>query len=435
MNTSHNNHENTSDEANETPNVSNNTKLPHHLNAFRHRNYRLFFFGQIISLTGTWLQMIAQAWLVLKLTTPDNRALLLGISGAISALPFLLFSLPAGLLADRFAKRNILIITQTTSMILAFVLAALTHWHIVTIYHIMTLGFMLGTVNAFDAPTRQAFVAEMVGKDDLANAITLNSAMFNGARIAGPAIAGVAIAVVGVAGAFTLNGISFIAVIIGLLMMNMAQLHTTRRRTDGNGFAEGFQYIKSSRLVSALLILTSITSIFASSYMILMPIFANDILKLGAREFGFLMASSGVGALVGALTLSWLGNFSYKGKLLLAGNITYCIMLILFSYSRSFPVSCVILMAAGWGMIINMALINTLIQATVPDHLRGRVLSYYTMMFLGVAPLGNFESGLLAHWYGAPFAVRIGAAICLVAAFSLSPRFFNHGQQVVESSS
>lgn len=357
--------------------------------------------------------------------------MLLGVSGAISALPILLFSLPAGLLADRFRKRNILVLTQTTAMILAFALAALTHWQIVTINHIIVLGFMLGTVNAFDAPTRQSFVVDMVGKDDLANAIALNSAMFNGARIVGPAIAGAAIAWIGVAGAFTLNGISFIAVIIGLLMMNMKQLHTTVPKMSGNGFAEGFRYIRGNRLISGLLILTAVTSIFASSYMILMPIFANDILKLGAREFGYLMASAGIGALCGALTLSWLGDFSYKGKMLLIGNITYCLMLMLFSYSRSFHLSVIILIVAGWGMIINMALINTLIQATVPDHLRGRVMSYYTMMFLGMAPLGNFGLGLLAHWFEAPFAVRAGAVVCMVSAILLSPRFLGYNEEQV----
>ncbi|MHB1456085.1 MAG: MFS transporter [Armatimonadota bacterium] len=414
---------------------ANGFKLPHHLTAFKHRNYRLFFFGQIISLTGTWLQNIAQAWLVLQLTTIDNRALMLGISGAISALPFLLFSLPAGLFADRFKKRNILVVTQITAMVLAFVLAALTHFQIVTIYHIILLGFMLGTVNAFDAPTRQSFVAEMVGKEDLANAITLNSAMFNGARIIGPAVAGLAIAAVGVAGAFTLNGISFIAVIIGLLMMNMKQLHTAPHRGNGNVLAEGFQYVKSNKLISALLILTAITSIFASSYMILMPIFANDILKLGAKEFGYLMAAAGIGALCGAFTLSSLGNFNYKGKMLLIGNITYCIMLVLFSYSRSFHLSVICLMIAGWGMMMNMALINTIIQATVPDHLRGRIMSYYTLMFLGTAPIGNFVSGFLAHWFSAPFAVRAGAVLCVISAVILSPRFLNHGQQLGENNS
>lgn len=429
MNNSQNDSDDNKKETIDLSPISSGIKLPHHLNAFKHRNYRLFFFGQIISLTGTWLQIIAQAWLVLKLTTPANRALLLGISGGISALPVLIFSLPAGLLADRFNKRNILVITQTTSMILAFILAILTHWHIVTIYHIIALGFMLGTVNAFDAPTRQSFVTDMVGKDDLINAITLNSAMFNGARIIGPAIAGVAIAAVGVAGAFTLNGISFVAVIIGLLMMNMSQLHTTHRNRSANSFSEGFKYVSTNKLIGALLILTSIVSIFASSYMVLMPIFANDILKLGAKEFGYLMAATGIGALCGALTLSFLGNFSYKGKLLLTGNVIYCTMLVLFSYSQSFHLSLLILMIAGWGMMVNMALTNTLIQSTVPDHLRGRVMSYYTMMFLGMAPIGNFTSGFLAHWFNAPFAVRIGAMICMISALLLSPRFLHHQEQ------
>lgn len=277
--------------------------LPRQLTSFRHRNYRLFFFGQFISLTGTWLQMVAQGWLVLQLTSPANRALLLGVTGAISALPVLLFSIPAGVLADRFNRRNMIVVTQTCAMILAFTLAALTHWHIVTIYYLMALGFLLGTVNAFDAPTRQSFVSDMVGREDLVNAITLNSAMFNGARIIGPAIAGIAIAAVGLTGAFTLNGISFVAVIIGLLMMDVSHLQSRARKPAGEGLSEGMRFVFGHRLIGGLLILTAAVSVFASSYMVLMPIFAKDILHLGAKEFGYLMAASGLGALIGALTL------------------------------------------------------------------------------------------------------------------------------------
>ncbi|MHB0999651.1 MAG: MFS transporter [Armatimonadota bacterium] len=405
---------------------SGNGRLPQQLTAFQHRNYRLFFFGQIISLTGTWLQNVAQGWLVLQITDAHNRALMLGVVGALSSLPVLLFSLPAGLLADRFNKRNLIIVTQICAMILAFTLSALVYYNIITIYHIIIIGFLLGTVNAFDAPTRQSFVIEMVGKEDLVNAITLNSAMFNGARIVGPAIAGTAIAALGIAGAFLLNGISFIAVIIGLFLMKITHTALRNDLPAVQGLKEGFGFVRSNQLVSALLVLTAIVSIFATSYVTLMPLFVKDIFHLGARHLGYLMSAVGFGAIIGAITLSSMSNFKAKGRLLLLANLTYCTMLLLFSFSRVYNLSLVLLVIAGWGVMINMALVNTLIQSSVPDQLRGRVMSIYTLMFIGMAPVGNFQTGLLAHWFTAPNAIRIGSVICAVAAILLSPRFINY---------
>lgn len=394
-------------------------KLPRQLTAFRHRNYRLFFGGQVISLTGTWLQQVAQGWLVLQLT---NSALLLGVVGSISALPVLAFSLFAGVAADRYNKRNLIVATQTSAMVLALVMAALIRWDIVTIYHIAAIGFLLGTVNAFDAPTRQSFVIEMVGREDLTNAIALNSAMFNSARIIGPAVAGIVIAAVGIAGAYFLNGISFIAVIIGLLLMRVNYVAPTVNTSVSQHLKEGLRFIKGNRLVTALLTLTAFVSIFSMSYAVLMPIFARDILKVGAKGLGYLMASTGTGALIGAITLSSLGDFRAKGRLLLTGNLVFCVMLVLFSFSRLMPVSMALLVGAGWGMMTNMALTNTLIQTAVPDQLRGRVMSVYTLMFLGMAPLGSLQAGALAHWLGAPTAVRIGVSVCAIVALILSPR-------------
>ena len=394
-------------------------RLPRQLTAFRHRNYRLFFSGQIISVTGTWLQMVAQGWLVLQLT---NSALLLGVVGSISALPVLVFSLFAGVAADRFNKRNLIVATQTSAMMLAFILAALIHWNIVTIYHIVAIGFLLGTVNAFDAPTRQSFVIEMVGREDLTNAIALNSAMFNSARIIGPAVAGIVIATVGIAGAYFLNGISFIAVIAGLLLMRVNYTALTSKTSVRQRLKEGFRFIRENRMVTALLTLTAVVSIFSMSYMVLMPIFARDILKVGARGLGYLMSAAGFGALVGALMISSLGDFRTKGKLLLTGNLTFCVMLALFSFSKLMPLSIILLIGAGWGMMTNMALTNTLIQTAVPDQLRGRVMSVYTLMFMGMAPIGSLQAGALAHWLGAPVAIRIGAVICATVALILSPR-------------
>ena len=390
------------------------------MSAFRHRNYRLFFGGQIISLTGTWIQQVALGWLVLQLT---NSALLLGVVSSIGALPILVFSLPAGVVADRFNKRNLIVLTQSCAMTLAFVLATLTYTHVVNIYFIVAIGFLLGMVNAFDAPSRQSFVIEMVGREDLTNAIALNSAMFNSARIIGPSVAGILLAAVGSAGAFFVNGASFVAVIIGLLFMQVNHVVPKVHASVVQGLKEGLAFIKQNRMVTGLLALTAVVSIFSIPYAVLMPIFARDILKVGARGYGYLMSSVGAGALIGAVTLSSLGDFKWKGKLLLAGNLTFCTMLVLFSFSRIWPLSLALLVGTGWGMMTNMALTNTLIQTSVPDGLRGRVMSVYTLMFMGFAPIGSLQAGVIAHWLSAPMAIRIGAIFCATAALVLSPRF------------
>lgn len=394
-------------------------RLPHSLRAFRHRNYRLFFFGQIVSLTGTWLQQVALSWLVYDIT---NSRFLLGLVGFVGSFPIMILSLPAGVIADRFSKRNIIILTQSSAMILAFALAILTHTGHVTVYQVMAINFLLGAVNALDAPTRHSFVIEMVGREDLPCAIALNSATFNGARILGPAAAGVIIAKIGSAGAFFLNGVSFIAVIIGLLLMRVRPVVHPAQASMIQGLKEAFAFVRRQSVVLSLLILTAIVSVFSMSYAVLMPVFAKDILGIGAQGLGFLMACTGIGALIGAVVVSSLGYMHKKGSLLLIGNLTFCAMLILFSFSRILSVSLVLLVIAGWGMMTNMSLTNTLIQTSTPDHLRGRVMSLYTLMFLGMAPIGSLQAGSIAQWLGAPWAVRIGATVCALAAIVLGPR-------------
>ena len=398
-------------------------RLPRQLSALRHRNYRLFFSGQIISVTGMWLQQVVRGWLVLQLT---NSALMLGVVGSISTLPILLFSLPAGVAVDRLRKRSVLLTTQTTAMFLAFTLAALVYFEVVTVYHIMVVGFILGVVHAFDMPTRQSFVIEMVGRKDLMNALSLNSATFNSARIVGPALAGIVIAAMGIAGAFFLNGVSFIAIIVGLLMIRVNHAGPAPSASMVQGLKEGLHFIRGHRMVSALLALTAVVSIFVGPYAVLMPIFARDILGVGPAGLGYLMSAVGIGALIGAVTLSSLGDFRAKGKLLLAGNLTCCTALILFASSRLMPLSLCLLVVGGWGMMTTLVLTNTLIQTSVPDHLRGRVLSAYTLMFLGMAPLGSLQAGVVANWLGAPAAVSIGAVVCAAAALLLSTRFTQH---------
>ncbi len=295
-----------------------------------------------------------------------------------------------------------------------------------TVYHIMVVGFMLGVVHAFDMPTRQSFVIEMVGRKDLMNALALNSATFNSARIVGPALAGIVIAAMGIAGAFFLNGVSFIAVIIGLMMIRVNHAGRAPTASMVQGLKEGLHFIRGHRMVSALLALTAIVSIFVGPYAVLMPIFARDILGVGPAGLGYLMSAVGIGALIGAVTLSSLGDFQAKGKLLLVGNLTCCAALILFASSRLMPLSLGLLVVGGWGIMTTLVLTNTLIQTSVPDHLRGRVLSAYTLMFLGMAPLGSLQAGVLANWLGAPAAVSIGAVICAAAALLLGTRFTRH---------
>ncbi len=396
-------------------------RLPRQLAAFRHRNYRLFFAGQLISVTGTWMQNVAHGWLVLQITPEETRALLMGVVSAVSTAPVLLFSLPAGLLADRVSKRNLLVLTQTSAMVLALSLGLLTHLEAINIVLVAMIGFLLGTVNAFDAPTRQSYVIEMVGREDLMNAIALNSAVFNGARIAGPAAAGVLIAAVGLAGVFTLNGLSYLAVIAGLLLMRVRPVKPSRIHGGLDGLQQGFRYLRHNGRVRALLTRTGVMSAFAMSYTVLMPLFVYDHLRGGARELGYLMSAIGVGALAGAVTLSSLSPKRSRGKLLLAGCSVAFVGLVAFSFSRDLTQSLCILPFVGWGLMTTMASTNTLIQLSVPDSIRGRVVSVYTLMFMGMAPLGSLQAGALAQVVGVPGAIRVGVAVAAASAALLSP--------------
>jgi len=398
-------------------------RLPRGLSAFRHRNYRLFFSGQTISLTGTWMQSVAQSWLAVELTQPENRALMLGVISAVSALPVLLLSLPAGLVADRFNKRNIIVVCQSSAMILALTLAALTYFQVINIYFLIAVGFLLGTVNSLDTPTRHSFVIDMVGREDLPNAIALNSAVFNAARIVGPAVAGLVIAAVGLAGAFFLNGLSYIAVIIGLMMMRVEPPATVRRGSAIQDLRRGIEFALHHRMISGLLLLTATVSVFATSYTVLLPMYVSDILGQNALELGYLMSAVGVGALAGAVTISALGNFQWKGRLLITGNIVFCLTLIAFSFTSDLRIALCLLPAAGWGIMTNMSMTNTLIQIATPNEMRGRITSLYTPMFLGMAPLGGIQAGGIAQLVGVPWAIRIGAMLTMTIGIALSPRF------------
>ena len=388
--------------------------MPSLVRALRHRNYRLFFGGQLISLTGTWMQMVAQSWLVYRLT---GSAVLLGFVGFSGQIPVFLLAPLGGSVADRLNRRRILVATQTIAMLLAFFLAALTLTGRVQVWHVFVLAALLGITNAFDIPTRQAFVVDMVGKEDLINAIALNSSMINGARIVGPAVAGVLLDALGEGWCFFANGVSFLAVIAGLLLMNMTA--QTRVPLPGSALAsiiEGFRYIRHMRPIRALLLLLGLVSLMGMPYAVLMPIFADQILHGGARGLGLLMGATGLGALAGSVTLAAKNGIHGLGRWVALAATGFGISLVLFSLSRSFWLSAALLLPVGFCMIIEMASSNTLIQSLVSDELRGRVMAVYSMMFMGMAPFGSLLAGALAHSLGAPPTVALGGIACIAGA-------------------
>ena len=334
--------------------------------AFRHRNYRFFFGGQLVSLVGTWMQMVAEGWLVYQLS---NSSFTLGFIRFLNTIPFTVLTLVGGAVADRMDKRRILLATQTVSMFLAFTLAGLVFSGSVKVWHVAVLAFLLGIANAFDVPARQSFVVDMVGKEDLMNAIALNSSMFNGARVFGPALAGVLIGVFGVAGCFTLNGLSFLAVIAGYLAMRMppAQPKTGQQASIREATVEALKFVAGNRVLRTVMSLVAIVSLFGWPYSVLMPVFARDILHVGATGYGYLMAANGIGALLGALTLASLDGQVKRRKLVFTGVLGFSLMTFLFALSRNVWLSAAALAAGGWFMIVFFATANT----SVPVALAG----------------------------------------------------------------
>jgi MFS family permease len=383
------------------------------LRALRHRNFQLFFGGQLLSLTGTWMQTTAQAWLVYRMT---NSALLLGSVGFASQIPVFLVAPIGGITADRRNRQRLVIATQTASMILAGILAWLTLTGRVQVWHIFVLAALLGVVNAFDIPGRQSFLVDMVGKEDLMNAIALNSSMFNGARVIGPAIAGILVARIGEGWCFAANAISYIAVIVGLLLMKVLSPPRASKQSPIEDIIEGFRWVNHTKVIRALLLLIGLVSLVGMPYTVLMPVFADKVLHGGARELGILMGATGVGALFGALTLAAKTGVTGLGRWVAITCATLGISLFLFSFSTSFWLSAALLLPAGYSMMLQMACSNTLIQTMVPDQLRGRVMSLYSMMFMGMAPFGAFFGGALAHRIGAPITVASGGVACVIGA-------------------
>jgi MFS family permease len=388
--------------------------LPATLRALRHRNFQLFFSGQLISLVGTWMQTIAESWLVYRLT---GSPLLLGAAGFASQFPVFLVAPLGGIVADRFNRQRLVIGTQISSMLLAAIFATLTLTGVVQVWHIFGLAALLGVVNAFDIPARQSFLVDMVGKEDLMNAIALNSSMFNGARIIGPAISGMLVARIGEGWCFFANSVSYLAVITGLMMMRVDR--PSRLAPSGPALTrliEGLRFARNTGPIRALLLLLGLVSLVAMPYSVLMPLFADRVLHGGARGLGLLMGATGVGALLGALTLATRSGVRGLGRWVAFSCGGFGISLVLFSLSHSFWLSAILLLPVGFCMMLQMSSSNTLIQAMVPDELRGRVMALYTMMFMGMAPFGSLFAGALAHRLGAPLTVSLGAMACIGAA-------------------
>ncbi|MEN6606173.1 MAG: MFS transporter [Bryobacteraceae bacterium] len=383
--------------------------------ALRHRNYRLFIGGQFISLIGTWMQNVAQSWLIYRLT---GSSFLLGLIGFVGLLPNFLLAPAGGAVADRVDRRRVVIATQFAMMLLAFLLASLTLGGWVRLWHVFVLAGLMGITNAFDVPARQAFFVQMVGKDDLTSAIALNSSVFNSARVVGPAIAGLLVAVVGEGWCFLINAISYIAVIASLFQLRLAS-RPARRPPGASPFAdvvEGFRYVRHTGPVHALLMLLGIASLVGMPYTVLMPVFADQILQGGARSLGLLLGASGAGAVAGALTVAARRGIRGLGRLVAFSCALFGLFLVLFAMSRSFWLSMLLLFPVGFCVMVQMACSNTLIQTVVPDALRGRVMSLYSMSFLGISPFGALLAGAAAERFGAPLTVGTGGVICLVSA-------------------
>jgi len=382
--------------------------------ALKHPNYRLWFFGQMVSLMGTWMQSTAQGYLVYQLTGSPTY---LGLVGFFGGLPTWLFTLFGGVIADRLPRRTLLIITQTAMLILAFILAGLTFTNLVQPWHIIVLAFLLGVANAFDAPARVSFVAELVSREDMTNAIAMNSTMFNIATVVGPSIAGLTYAAFGPAWCFTINGISFIAVIGALSFMRFTPLPQPPRRGTALGeLAEGLRYVFANRLILSLIISVGFVSIFGLGMLTLIPAWARDILHGDVTTNGLLISARGFGSLVSALMLASLGSRKIRGKLWTIGSFMMPVLLFVFAWIRWLPLSLFVMLGIGWSFMMLINNSNAMLQSHVSDQLRGRVMSVYSLIFFGSMTLGALIAGTVAEKFGEPLTVMVSSFILLALA-------------------
>jgi MFS family permease len=395
--------------------------LAHLGRALRHRNYRLFFAGQGISLIGTWIQRVAMSWLVYRVT---GSALLLGVVNFTGQAPTLLFTPLAGVIADRYDRHRLLVVTQVMAMLQAAVIAVLVLSNVIAVWHLVLLSLFLGIVNAFDTPIRQALIVEMIEqREDLGNAIALNSSMMNGARLIGPSIAGILIASVGEGMCFLLNAVSYIAVIAALMAMTLVPKRLRSQHPQlWQAWREGLTYAFGSPPIRSILLLLAVVSFMGMPYTTLLPIFAQEVLQGGAQTLGFLMAAAGVGALIGAMFLATRESALGLEMVLVVSAAIFGIGLIGFALSRYFWLSCGMMLVSGFGMMVHMAAANTLVQTLVDDDKRGRVMSLHTMSVRGMVPLGSLLAGSLASQIGASTTLMLGGLCCALGAVIFATR-------------
>ena len=387
--------------------------------ALTYRNFRLFWVGSVISLTGTWMHSAAQGWLVFELT---NSPFYLGLTSTASTLPILLFTLLGGVVADRMSKKTIIMTTQIVLMVIALIMATIVSAGVVKVWHVLIIAFLIGSVHAFEIPARQSFFIEMVGRENLLNAIALNSAAFHAARMAGPAVAGVIMGIWSIAACFYINTLSFIAAIVALIKMRFRP-EDEKRPAQKKGlykeFAEGVKYIFSNQKVFTLILSVGIISFFGFPYITFLPVYAKEILKTGATGLGILMGCAGAGAFTGAIILAFRGDFSGKGLLLILSGIVFSLALLVFSISMTIWLSYLMLFLVGLGAINQIATANSLLQLNVPDELRGRIMSSFTTVFLGMSTIGNFTVGSYAALVGTKTALLTSSVFCLVGTLLL----------------
>jgi MFS family permease len=385
--------------------------------ALKYPNFRLWFIGQLFSLVGTWMQTTAQGYLIYQLTQSPAY---LGYVGFVGGIPSWILMIYGGVVSDRMSRRTLLVITQTSMMGLAFILAVLTFTNVVQPWHVIILALLLGVANAFDAPARQSFVLEMVEREDLANAIALNSTMFNMATAVGPAIAGAAYALVGPAWCFTINGVSFLAVIVALLMMHVKPMPAREMSSSAmQDLKEGLGYVVKHQVIRVLMVIAIVYGLFAMGYATIIPAWAVSVLGGDASTTGLLQSARGVGSLIAALTIASLGRFNWKGKMLTIGMLLFPVLLLVFSAITLTPLSILVMIGVGLGQMLLWNMLNTLIQTLVSDHLRGRVMGLYSLTFFGAMPIGSLLAGALASSAGEPATVVLTALVTLAFALAL----------------
>lgn len=380
--------------------------------AMSYPNYRLWFLGQLGSLVGTWMQSTAEGFLVFQLT---NSPAYLGYVGFAAGIPSWIFMLFGGVVADRFPRRYLIMITQSVMMLLAFTSATLTFTHLIQPWHIIILAFILGIANAFDAPARQAFVLELVQREDLGNAIALNSTMFQMATVVGPSVAGITYALAGPAWCFAVNGVSFIFVIAALWRMKLEPIMPkVRTRSAFTELRDGLRYVVGHSLIRTLIGVAATTSLFGLAFVTLLPAWSVTILHGDATTNGLLQSARGVGALIAALMIASLGRFSWKGRLMTIGMFAFPLSLVVFANINLLALSLAVLVFVGWGFMVLFNMANILIQQSVSDELRGRVMSIYSLTFFGLMPIGALWAGFAAEHFGEPFTVMFGASVSLL---------------------